>query len=195
MDEFFGTTAWRKHLNRRNLVESGNSWKKYHLGLRRDSIRVHRDPRTRLHRGLWTVGILIEMCRRWRLADAASDPQQHLDDDAAQPSGDLPGDPENSNSPDERSGAPPDQIRSPAQNNRHIETSEHPANAGVQSCQNSRQITADSNKSAQHSEQSRKGAPKAAMPFFGPRKVPRTAMCSPAQVSEGAHVNTMGMIL
>lgn len=57
--EFYGTTAWRKKFNRRNLVESANSWLKFHRNLKRDSIRVLRDPRTTLHLTLFIVGNLV----------------------------------------------------------------------------------------------------------------------------------------
>jgi len=63
------TTAWAAAYYRRNLVESFNSWIKFHRNLRRGALRVVTLGRSRAYLGLWLVGNLIAQARVWRQAE------------------------------------------------------------------------------------------------------------------------------
>ena len=74
------TTPWAAAYHRRNLVESFNSWIKFHRDLRRGSLRVVTLQRTRSYLGLWLVGSLIAQARNWRQAENQPQPPVLLDD-------------------------------------------------------------------------------------------------------------------
>lgn len=74
------TTPWGRAYHRRNLVESYNSWNKFHRDLRRGSLRVVTLHRTRAYLGLWLVGNLIAQPRNWRQGENQPQPAVLLDD-------------------------------------------------------------------------------------------------------------------
>lgn len=74
------TTPWAAAYHRRNLVESYNSWIKFHRDLRRGSLRVVSLQRTRSYLGLWLIGSLIAQARTWRQAENQPQPPVLQDD-------------------------------------------------------------------------------------------------------------------